>query len=580
MFITTRSFALTVAAGMPCFVATAQHETVLDRVPADAAMIVSIANVSAVLDGAQAFAQAAKLPEMNMGVSMAKGMTGMPGVNATGPAALIFSSLDGLDRGPEDLVVLVPVSNYSDFATGLGGTGNGLESVDFQGENVSMKDVGGGFAAIGPFEATVGAFEAAEGVLAQHQAAMGDAGNALAGDQSVVVSVAVEAFSEQMLEAWAEGSRQMEQMAQFGGAQADQIEGQIAMIDQIVNNFARDGERGLVGISLDGRGVSVDLAANFKQGSELGAFFAESSSTADTFAKLPGGEYIGAWAMNIAGGGIRELMNNMNDAGQGMNAGGMPGMDFGALLDNATSMAQVIGANPAGLMGGIFPYTTMVIETNDADALIQSYGESVAAMNDQEANGMLLTSSFDANATDVGGVEAYGWSVSMMPDMNNENAMQMQMMLPMLFGGGANGPSGYVAAADEGTVVMTYTRTGDVLGNAVEAARNGGSLVTNDLLAAQAERLPAESFMVGYLDIGTVARAALPMVGMFAPEAAAIDVPAALSPVAFAATAEGGSMSFRTVVPMDLISTTIEIAQSFEEGQGGGGGNGGGDPEF
>ncbi|MEO1715597.1 MAG: hypothetical protein AAFR76_00670 [Planctomycetota bacterium] len=578
MFITTRSLALTLAAGMPCLVATAQHEAVLDRVPTDAAMVISISNISSVLEGAQAFAQTAKLPEMSMGVGMAMGMTGMPGVNAQGPAAVVVSSLENLGMGPDDIVLLVPVTDYNEFATGFGGTGDGLESVNFQGENVSMKDVGGGFAAVGPMENSVGAFEAAEGVLAQHQAVMGDVGNALAGEQNIVVSVAVDAFSEQMLEAWAEGSRQMQQMAQFGGAQADQIEGQIAMIDQLVQNFARDGERGLVGLTLDGRGVSLDLAANFKQGSELAAFFAESSSTADTLALLPGGEYIGAWAIDFSGEGIRELMGNMNAANEQMGQG-FPGMDFGAFTDNATSMAQVIGANPAGLMGGIFPNTIMVIETTDADALIQSYGDTVSALNDKEANGMLITSSFDDAPTDVGGVEAFGWSMGMLPDMNNENAMQMQMMMNVLFGGGANGPTGYVAAADGDSVVMTYTRTGDALSRAVSAARDGGDLVSNELLAAQAERLQSDAFMVGYLDIGTVARAALPMAGMFAPELAAINVPAALSPIAVGASAQGGSMSFRTVVPMDLISTSIEIGKSFQDGQGGGG-NGGGDPEF
>lgn len=577
MFISTRSLALTLAAGMPCFIATAQHESVLDRVPTDAAMVVSIANLGAVLDGAQAFAQAAKLPEMSMGVGMARGMMGMPGINADGAAAVVFSSLENLDRGPEDLVLLVPVSDYNAFATGFGGTGNGLESVDFQGENVSMKDVGGGFAAVGPVEANVGAFEAAEGALDAHLAAMGASGAALAGDQNVVVSVTVESFAEQMLGAWAMGAQQMQQMAAFGGAEAEQIEGQIAMLDQVIKNYARDGERGLIGLTLDGRGVSVDLAASFKQGSELAAFFAESNSTADTFAKLPGGDYIGAWAVDLTGAGIRELMANMNELNAEMNQG-MPGMDLSQLMDGADSMAQVIGANPAGLMAGIFPNTITVIETSDAAGLIQNYGQTVAGMNDQEANGMLLSSSFDDAPTNVAGVDAYGWSIGMLPDMNNPNAMQMQMMMNVLFGGGANGPAGYIAAADDGNVVMTYTRTGDALSRAVASARDGGDLISNELLAAQAERLPADAFMVGYLDLGTVARAALPMVGMFAPELAAINVPDAISPLAFGATAEGGSMSFRAVVPMDLIATSIEIGQSFQDGQGGGGG--GGQPEF
>ncbi len=578
MLTTTRSLALAAAAGLPCFVAAAQHDAVLDRVPGDTAMVVSISNLSDVLDGAQAFAQAAKLPEMNMGVGMARGMLGMPGINATGSAAVVFSSLEGLDRGGEDnVVLLVPVTDYGAFAQGFGGTGDGLESVEFQGENVSMKDAGGGYAVVGPMEGTVGAFTAAEGAWAQHQAAMGARGNALAGDHSIVVSVAVEAFAETMLEAWAEGAQQMQQFAQMGG-QGDQIGGQIELFDQVVKNFARDGERGIVAITLDGRGVSLDLGANFKAGSELAAFFAESNGAADTFAKLPGGEFIAAFAVDMTGAGIRELMNNMSEAGEAMNQG-MPGMDFTQFMDNADSMAQVIGYNPAGLMGGIFPYTTMLIETANADALIQGYGESVAAMNDQEANGMLLTSSFDDAPSDVGGIQAYGWSIGMMPDMNDPNAMQMQMMLPMLFGGGANGPSGYVAAADDSTVVMTYTRTGDMLSRAVSSAREGGDLVSNELLAAQAERLPAGSFMLGYVDFGTIARSALPMVGMFAPEAAAIQVPDALTPVAFAASAEGGSMSFRTVVPMDLISTVKDIVESFDNG-GGGGGGGGGQPEF
>ncbi|MEO1583958.1 MAG: hypothetical protein AAFR96_05215 [Planctomycetota bacterium] len=578
MLTPTHSLILSLAAGMPCGLAAAQHDGVLDRVPADAPMVVSIASVSSVFADANAFAQAAGITDMVMGVSMAQGMLALPGLDADRAAAFVFNSLDGWDDTDEPpMVALVPVSDYNVLTTSLGGTGEGVESLDFQGQPVFVKDIGGGYAVTGPTQELVEGFTAAEGAWADHQAAIGSEGQALAGEHGVMISVSVDAFADTMLEGWEMASQQMQMMAQMGGAQADQLEGQMELGDTVVRGFARDGQRGILGVTMDGRGVSLDLGASFKDGSEIAGFFADSSPAGDMLGMLPGGDYIFAWALNSTGEGIGTLMANMAEAGQGQ---GLPGVDMSQIFSEANGMAQVIGSNPAGIMAGLFTNTTTVISADDASAFIGSYGESVAAMNDTDANGMLITSSFDDEPTEVAGVQAYGWSIGMMPDMNAPGAMQMQMMMPMMFGGGSNGPNGYVAATDEDTVVMTYTRANNAVQAAVDAATNGGDLTANELLTAQADRLPSDAFMIAYVDLGTIARSMLPMAGMFAPELAQIQVPEAVSPVAFATTASGGSMAVRTVVPMDVITTVRDIAETMNGAGGGGMQDGGGQPEF
>jgi hypothetical protein len=564
MLTITRTTAAMLLAGLPCGLALADHPEVWSLVPADAPLVVSIANVESFFTGLQAAAELTGSPEAKMGVGEAAGMLEMPGVNRAGSAAIVFSTLENLDQTDSPpMVLLVPVSSYTDLAGALGGTGEGLEQLQFQGSDVFARQIADGYAALAPTRELIEGFGA--GDAASHTAAMGAIGERLATDHGVLVSVTVDAFAENLLKGWEEGQQQMRQFSQFGGGNAEQVESQIKMLDTVVRTFVRDGNRAMIGVTTDARGISLDFAASFDEGSELAGYFTGASNAGSLLTRLPGGPYLMAWAMDTSSEGIATLMKNAAELTAGQQ---MPGMDMMQMVRGARGFASVVGMNPAGLMAGLLTNTSIVMEVPDANAAIAGYGESIAGMNNQIINGMNITSSFAQQPEQVAGGSAHRWSIRMLPDMNQPGAQQMQMAMPFIFGPGG-GPGGYIAAADKDSVVLTYSTSQQHLTSAVTAARDGGTLADAALFAEQARRQHADAFMVSYVDAGTIARQIVPFAAMMGAQLN-VEIPDEVSPIAMSAASSSGGMTFRTVIPADVITMFAGFAEAAQAMQGGG----------
>lgn len=560
----TRTTAAMLLAGLPCGLALADHPEVWSLVPADAPMVISIANVETFFTELQAAAEMTGNPEAKMGVGEAAGMLEMPGINRAGSAAIVFSTIENLDTTDSPpIVLLVPVSSYTDLAGALGGTGEGLEQLQFQGSDVFAKQIADGYAALAPTRELIEGFGA--GDAASHTAAMGAIGERLASDHTVLASVTVDAFAETLLKGWEDGQQQMRQFAQFGGQNAEQVEGQIKTLDTIVRTFVRDGNRAMIGVTADSRGYSLDLGASFDEGSELAGYFSGASNAGSLLTRLPGGPYLVAWAMDTSTEGVAALVKNAAELTAGQQ---MPGMDMLQLVRGARGFASIVGMNPAGLMAGLLANTSVVMEVPDADATVAGYGQSIAGMNNQIVNGMNITSSFAQQAENVGGASAHRWSIRMLPDMNQPGAQQMQMAMPFIFGPGG-GPGGYIAAADGDSVVVTYSTSQQHLTSAVAAARDGGTLADAAIFAQQARRQHADAFMVGYVDAGTIARQIVPFAAMMGAQLN-VEIPDEVSPIAMSAASSNGGMTFRVVVPSDVITMFVGFAEAAQAMQGGG----------
>ncbi|MGP1273444.1 MAG: hypothetical protein ACTS22_08925 [Phycisphaerales bacterium] len=561
----TRTLAAAMLAGLPCGVSLADIPPAMARVSADAPLVISISSIGGFVEEARGFINALGLEDAEDGLDEFVDIMAMPGVDTSGSAAIVFNTLDGFEEmdGPP-MVALVPVTDYRQMVTNLGGTGAGTELLEIEGEDVYIKDIGGGFAAIAPKQALVDRFTPVEDASAAHLAAIGQAGQTLTGEHTFVLIADVAAFADTMKQGWAEASQQMAMFGQMAG-QGEQIQQQVAMMNTIVETFARDGRRGMLGVSGGANGITVELAASFKEGSELAGFFNQTGSAASLTSMLPGGAYIAAFAADFTGEGIRTLLKNSAE----MNPGGqIPGINPAQFVDSSNGFAQVIGVSPGGLMGGLFVNTTAVMEVNNAGDFIKTYADALSDMNGQEAQGMSFTTNFAATPEQVGGTDAYRWSMKMTPDLDNPNAQQMQMMMPMLFGP-SGGPSGYLAAADDDTVVMTYSTSQAALSSGLAAARDGGGFAGNALVAKQAELLHTDAVMVGYVDVGSIVRMALPMAAMFIGQVD-VQIPDAVTPVAFSMSADGGSMGFRTAVPADVITMITDVAMAFQDMDGGG----------
>jgi hypothetical protein len=375
------------------------------------------------------------------------------------------------------------------------------------------------------------------------------------------------------MQGWQETSQNMRQMMAMGGQDPEQAEATIDMVDGLMEAFSRDAQRGLMGMSGGDYGFSFEIGASFKGGSELAGTFAQSGNAAKLVDKLPGGPYLVAYAIDSSAPGIQAMITKM--AEMGGEANNIPGLNPAGFLGKARGMAQSIGLNPAGLMGGLFVNTTAVIDSPDANGLVEMFGEQIKATNGQVASGLSMTTTFADAPEQIGGVDAYKWSMQMLPDMNTPGAMQMQMMMPMLFGP-SGGPNGYAAAADENTVVVTYSTSASLLEKAVGAAQNGGELAKNEMVMAQNERLHDEAFGYVYVDMGTILKAVLPTVAMFAGPVN-VDIPENVTPLAMSMSSSGGGVGIRTVVPADLIELMKETGAAFEQMGGGMGGPGGGE---
>ena len=573
--VLSRTLAAACIAGLPLGLACADVPGVLDRVPASTPVVVSIGNVNAFFTQAEAITGALQQEQAQMGVQMAKMMLSMPGVNAEGSAAIAITSLEGMDEEGQEppMVVLMPVNDYSALVSNFGGTGSGLEALNIEGNEVFIKDIGGGYAMLGPKRESLEGFDPSEGNTQDHEAMLGDVGQRMSDDNTVLVIANMDHLREPMMKSWGNTSQTMGQMMAMGGQDPEQSQAVVGMFDTFVQTFARDAQRGFMGVSGGDYGISFELGASFKGGSELAGTFAQSGNAAKLISKLPGGPYLFAYAVDSSAPGIQAMIKSAAEMGNQANQ--IPGMNPTAFLGQARGMAQTIGLNPAGLMGGLFVNTVAVIDSPDANGLVKTFGEQIKATNGQVASGLSMTTTFADAPQEVAGVDAYKWSMQMLPDMNTPGAMQMQMMMPMLFGP-SGGPNGYAAAADENTLVVTYSTSTSLLEKALGAAQNGGELAKNEMVMAQNERLHDEAFALVYVDMGTILKAILPTVAMFAGPVN-VDIPEHVTPLAMSMSSSGGGVSIRTVVPTDLIELMKETGDAFQGMAGGMGGPGGGE---
>jgi len=196
----SRTVAAVFVAGLPLGLAAADVPDVLDRVPADIPVVITIGNVNTFFDQAEAITQALQVEDAVTQLAMARAMLSLPGVNADGSAAIAVISVENMEESEEPpTVILMPVNDYNALVTGLGGTGEGVESLDLQGTDIFVKDVGEGFAVVGPTEDLVSSFDATAGQAGAHEASMGAIGQQMAGDDTVLIIANMDELREPML---------------------------------------------------------------------------------------------------------------------------------------------------------------------------------------------------------------------------------------------------------------------------------------------------------------------------------------------------------------------------------------------
>lgn len=579
-------------------VALADAPASLDRIPANAAMALSIRNMEQLTQRMAALSEMVG-PEALEDNPLAdiQQLLGTPGLNKTGSAALIVmpgadgklpagGMGDGAEGSEPEAVALVPVSDYAAFVKALGAPGtDGTQAITVDGEENFVRDAGGGYAVLGKARSVVEGFKSETGQAAAHMKAMGPQGKRTADLADVLMIASIPAMQDQLKEMGDSAKEQAEMMGQMGGADI----GPAAAIGEIVmSTFSRDAQVGVIGIGLGEKGIWLDIGAQFKEGSELAKFFAETGKSGALLGRVPAMPFLFAGAVDLSAPGIKTIIRNANEmnakaaaqaakeAGDAM-AGDAGAQAAGAMANFASNMDKVdgasfvVGASPGGLMGGLLVNTTMFMQSSNPAGYLASVKETMLKSNGQNVGGMTMKSIWEPAATEVSGVKVDKWTTEIVTDPDDPNAGSIAMMQAFMYG---QGPAGGFSAAVENGVVMTMSQNTPLMTQALAAAKGEKGLTTDEQIKASQALLPEGrtfEFFVGTKSVMDTVGGFLAMMG----GAAEFDIPANLPPIAIGGTTDGGGVSTRIYLPHDVLKTFAEVAEAMQpEGDGMDGGDG------
>ena len=569
----------------------------MDRIPANAAVVLSVKNISEYTKGIESFGSSMSMMEEmgDIGASFGE-MLSMPGLNTAGSMSVaILPGADGTINMEADGVrwlAIVPVSDFAAMQKSLSEMGASADPAEDP-STMYSKEIGGGFAAVSDDQSLLEL--ASSGSNATFTSMMGSIGDSISDSSMGFVFVNMPLFKSVIQEG-------------VGGAKEEMAAGPMAMggeamlksMEQtfiFMNDFADQAQGAVLGMDFAADGMRMNFGAQFKEGTEMAGYFAEGGDSASLMSKLPDQDFLIAGAFDTSSPGVRLAMKKMGEFSKGMQdaaqqmaaASGMPGDDMGDLTkmmdligdyENLDGTAFCIGSAPGGIMGGLFTNASTYQKTSKAAELRQASRAMIEQMNGKSIMGMKVTSEYSAAAATIAGVEVDSWSTAMMPDPNDPNGMQAQMMMNMVFGAGGMG--GMSAVIGDG-LVGTMSQNTKLMGKAIAAAKGDGGFAANADIASISGKLPAKRIFEMYIG----SKAIMENIAGFAMMAggeAEIQVPKDLQPVALAATAGKGGMGMHLFVPASFMKAVESLSEmagpGMEEPMDDMGGDDAGNPRF
>ncbi len=577
----------------------------IDRVPSNAAIIISLRSMESFVKEFDAFEKAMGLPAGGDNpIAQAEALLGTKGLNPNGSMSVaIMPEADGsvdFDADEPNGLMIIPVANYADFVKGLGGSGtDGIQAIKFDEKDAFVKDIGGGYAAISNVKSTIDTFDGKGGKAAAHAASFGATGASIADRADMVLFMNMAMFRDKIKEGLAEGKAGMgESPLAMGG------EGMLKAADQMfgfMSDFADQAQGAVFGVDFTEKGVKIDLGAQFKEGTEMAGYFAKSGDSGALLSRLPNQAFLMAGAFDTSSEGVRqglakftEFTKQMQGAVQqaaAANGADIEGMgDMSSLMSltgdfqKSDGTAFCLGASPSGIMGGLFTNTSTYQKTKEGAAIRAASKKTIESMNGKKIAGMNYKSTYASASATIKGVEVDSWSATMEPAEDDPNAMQMQMMMGLVFGAGGMG--GMTASVDGG-IVSTMSQNTLLMTSAIDAAKAGNGLGSDPAMVEIQSNLPKNRIFEFYLGTKSIIDAGAGLMQMAGGEASFVP-PAKVSPVAFAGTAGGGGMGMHVFLPADVIKAMAEIQAQMDAGgedepmdDAGNGNAGGGDqPRF
>jgi len=489
---------------------------------------------------------------------------GMPGLDLTRSGAVAID-FDAQNPGAEpEFIALVPVGDFGALSQGRPAQ-DGVVALEMGADAVFLRSLGGGYAAIGTDAAGVRGFTPADRSEEELGALLGTAGVRIADANDVFFVLDMGAIRPMLEQSFDEIEAQGDMVELMAGPEA--AAGVDAMLS-VYKTAVRDGRALLQGMNFDREtGLSFDVAMQFADSSDTASKLHNDGRAGLHMRHVPVMDFFTAWSFDASGDGIRSMLDGYAELAQATDTTGVSDMiDLGEVFTAYEGGAFVMGATDAMMMNGVLSRSVFYGASEDPQGSIGVLRGMYAATDQAEQQGVRVTASLSDEPASVEGVEVYEHSLRFEMDPAMAGGMggpSPAMAMQMMFGPNL-GPSGY-AAPVEGGVVMTMSKDRGLLSRSVAAATGAGGLKEDPGVAAVSALLPENRVLEGYVSMEHVLNAVGPMLMMFGvvPEFEPLD---AMVPMAMGATADGGALMLRTVIPTSTVTT---IAGMLPEDMGG-----------
>jgi hypothetical protein len=547
----------------------------LDRVPANAAVVVTVRDMEQFRSRFEDMAKSLKIPmdgdEKNP-ITVTKKLLALEGLNKHGSLALaVLPDKDGkadMDHADEHGVMVVPVTDFAAFVKALGAEDTkGVASIKVDDKPAFAKDLGGGYAVVSPHKELVEGFEGKAGNLEKHRSNIGKSGQQIADNSDLMVVMSVAAMKPQLEERVGEMKEQLKMAGAMAQQGAEQVQAMADIMTNLADSFVRDAQVGIVGLGLGDNGVSLDFGAQYKEGTPSAKVLSNKGNATKHLARVPNQPFLFAMAADLSGPAIKQVIKDMAAQGDKAAAKDSPMGGLGSFatmakaIDKIDGTSTIMGASPAGLMG-LFANTATFVSTSDPTGYLKIARDTMKEISGKDMNGVKMTVDYKPESVEVAGVKADTWTAQVNADQNDPNAQQINMVMGMLFG---QGGMGGMTAGVEGGVVSTLSQNTPLFTKAIEAAKSGKGLADDEQIKAVQKQLPENRTFELYLGTKSILDAVNAAMGMFG-GGTEFKVPAKVSPVGLAASTEAGGLNLRLFVPADVIKTIATISESMKGG--------------
>jgi hypothetical protein len=461
---------------------------------------------------------------------------------------------DDAQAGMDRVVAILPITKYEDFLSNFGVKPAGEGKVDTfaspTGEDAFCKDIGGGYAAMGPNKELVEAFTGKPGAHSI-KSRMGKAGEALSDSSDIVAIVNVDRIRSLAMKGMAEMEKQAKSQMEMMG-QASQ-EKNLAMAKWMGETIVRDTQMVVGGLKFGSAGVSMDAVGVFKPDSYLAKAFAGTGNSSALIGKLPGGAYLWAGAMDLSTPGMKQLIKDI--VGRVEVPGGEKAAKLTAAnMENSEGNAISVGFPIGGAFAGLLTSTVQFTAAKDPAAALKGFKDSLAAMDGQKIETLTYHSKYIENASKAGEVSIDAWETKFEAAEGEEMPAGMTQAMPFMFGPQGM-PVGYVAKG-QGGIYSTYAKNTELMTKALNAS-NGDNLSADPMLKQSQEMLPKNRMAEMYIGTKGILDLALPFAAMTGMTVPADKIPEKLPPIAGALSTQDGALRFTIMVPTPVIKTGV-----------------------